>query len=207
MFLDDRSGPAITYSFEIQTDNLVQAGKNEDGIDRFLYFSKSPRLVKKITTRYLATTAGVSAKIAEMSAGYDRAVEAGAPSGIFIESVSGGGGLIIIEGQVYFSVTVTEADYTDGGLGAPPDTFAVTESQSASVSPAGYMPDSLKAYFSNGVTGITTTVNCTTTQDTCPGGGGILTAVSMSNMRYIGGKLFRDVSSTYSERNASIKLT
>lgn len=207
---DNRRSVSETITLEIQNDNLIPAGRNKEGYDRFFYTENSPRLVKKITKRYIGTASEINQSIEAMLTALE-AVD-GALSGTFLTAVDPQDGFIIIEGDIYFEYTETWTDYGFVELSSPE--FFPIPNYSASVAPSGYMPDG-RAYFATDLAGLTIS-----TQETLPfekavraepmepgPKGGILTSINVSNVREINNKLWADSSKTYMEKEASIRLT
>lgn len=207
-YIDNRNGLGVSYSYEIQKENLRPAGKTASGIDKFIYIANSPLIIKKISENFIGTEEFWNNKIDEMINAYESITDI--QTGLYVESINVNDGYFIIDGTEYFAGTISSTDFGSADLSAPPDEFKIVESGSASVAPSGYMPTSKKAYFSNRFAAKTISRNSTMllerAQSLEPGGNPVLTAASFSNLREISGRLYVDASITYTPKFANVSI-
>lgn len=211
-YLDDRTSKGISITYETQREILRSAGKNADGLDRFVYIPAAPIVIKKITTKYVGTKDYWESKLVEMRGFYDAAADAvGILSGTYIENISIDGGYFIIDGEEFFSGSVAEVDFGTNVPEVPPAQFKVVVSESSNAAPSGYMPYSNKAFYTNDVFSKQITESSTMSLSEANGllplqkkYGGVLTSINISSLREIAGIKYVDASLTYTEEVASI---
>lgn len=211
-YIDDRTSKGISISYETQKEILRPAGKNADGLDRFIYIPAAPVVIRKITTKYIGTKDYWESKLIEMRGFYDLAANTiGILSGNYIENISIDGGYFIIDGEEFFSGSIVDVDFGINVPEVPPAQFKVIVSESSNAAPNGYMPYTNKAFYTNDVFSKQITENSTMSLSEVNSlmplqakYGGVLTAINISNLREIAGIKYVDASLTYTEEVASI---
>lgn len=210
VILDTRNGLGYSKTFQIQYEGLKNLRKDPNGFDLFVYFTKVPWTIAKVTWNYIAPENYWADKIEQMKQDYIRI--GNSSTGEFIESVNVGERLII-DGEEHFSGSYSLSDYRNG-IGTFPAIYNLFEYSTGNVSPAGYWDDNgrgtdglfKKAFFNNPYFGKTATKTYTaeTPDDTIgekktiAGLFGTISSVAQSNPRYINNILVHDYNVTLS---------
>lgn len=198
---DTRNGYGESVQFQIQYENFKNIG-TIDGVPSQIYIEQVPWILEKRTYQFIGPDTFWEGKISEMEQSYqDFAIN---QVGMLLESVSPREKLII-DGDVHYAGSYTEAYYL-GIKGTLPSQFNLFEYSTGSVSPSGYWSGVSgpigAAIFSSEFFSETATRTYTATAPTevvgqnasIAGISGIITNVSTSNPRYIGGSLYYNIS-------------
>lgn len=213
LFDDTRNGLGYTKTFQIQYEGLKNIGKNEEGIDKFIYFEQVPWVLIKTTWQKIAEESFWKTKIEEMKTDYERLAISN--TGVFIDSVNVGEKLII-DGIEHFAGSYSETDYRNG-VGNFPAIYNLFEWSGGQASPAGFWDDNSRsnfhgqAFFNSPVFGeiANKTYTAEIAEDTIgekktiAGVDGIVSSVSKSNPRLINNKLVYDFSVQLSAQKGS----
>ena len=211
---DTRNGPGYSKTVEIQSENLKPGGRDANGFDQFEYFDNVPFLVTKTTYNMIGDEGYWSNKISDLESAYQSISTI--LTGVFIESVNVSGGFFLIEGDEYFAGSYTEADYGTNTPVKPPEEFKIIESESANISPQGYLPGSNDAIYNAKSVAPTRSRNSTLELkkaesmklfDAHPVDADyILTSLGFSNPRKIGGTMYVDANLTYTKNESDIEI-
>lgn len=210
---DNRNGLGKSVSVELQTESERQIGVNNEGVTRIVYFSNAPQIIIKTTYNVIGTKDDWEEYINNIDDSYSNIDTV--PVGKFIESASIGGGWYIIDGVDYYGGSYVEADYSNLEINNPGEEFKIIETESANVSPAGYLPDG-KSYYSSGISAkkFSRSSICTLEKShTYEVGtinnnlrGGFITSKSISNPRLINNVMYIDLSLETAELESSISI-
>lgn len=211
---DNRNGTGVSKSVEVQTDNLKPGGRDNLGFDKFEYFDNVPFLVKKTTYSVIGDESFWSDLIIQLESDYQSITTI--LTGVYKENVNVGSGFFIIDGSEFFAGSYTEVDYGTNTPVAPPAEFKIVESYSANVSPQGYLPGTNQAIYSTKTIAPSLTRNSTLRLSSAQtiqllsahptDSNFILTGLSFSNPRIIGGVMYVDSNLSYTNKLANITI-
>lgn len=211
---DTRNGPGYSKTVEIQSENLKPGGRDAQGFDQFEYFTTVPFLIKKTTYNMIGDEGYWSGLVSQLETSYQNISTI--LTGKFLESVNVSGGFFLIDGEEYFAGNYTEADYGSNTPAKPASEFKIVESESANISPQGYLPGSNDAIYTSKVVAPTLTRNSSMELTKAEGmklmeahpdnADYILTSLGFSNPRKIGGTMFVDANLTYTKLEADINI-
>lgn len=208
MFRDTRNGVGKTVNYEIVKDVLKNAGRSDDGTERFAFSGEVPYIIKKTTEQLLGTISEWDNEINAMVEAYNNVD--GVPIGNFVESIDVNGGPIIFMDETYYGGTKTITSYPSAS-GSFPDEYKMVENTSASISPAGYFPDGTP-YYTSKVAGISYSKTGTMLKTKFEGivpkleGNKFLISKSSSNLKTINDRRYVDVSISYIEKIGTVNL-
>lgn len=213
-YVDNRSGLGRSISYEVQRESLRSSGKTQNGLDKFIYFDTVPVLIKKTTENLIGTEGFWLSKINDMVTAYNSVTDL--QVGLYIESLNINDGYFIIDGVEFFSGSIATADFGTVLPVSPPTEFRIVETRSASIAPSGYMPDTLKPFYSNNFAAEqlsrSSTMTLTAAQamtalmphPTNPDF--LLTSANFSGLKEIAGIKYVDASLTYTIKVANISI-
>lgn len=211
-FLTDyRNGIGESVTVELQTESERQIGVDNQGRQRFVYFSNAPQIITKTTKNLIGSKDDWENEITKIENYYTNITTI--PEGEFTESVTAGGGWFIIDGEDYYGGTIVVADYSNLTISNPPVEYKILTNESSNVSPSGYLPDGT-SYFSASLAPIkfSRTSICTLDYANNIRVGqnnpniGFVSSKNISNPRLINDILYVDLSLEISELNASISI-